>query len=145
MRFFIYFTALTTAVSTTGWAADIIRCPAKIEVNQRLAGQAPGWSVMSDPMPHLLAGLTFFDGNPSEKASLAPDKQLAGQYGIQSTSVALWIFPPSSRPTWVSCSYAWTDVVLARELPKGTRTCSVTYSTRDSIAGSPVIEKVDCR
>jgi hypothetical protein len=141
MPLFYRFMALCMAASTTVWAADAVRCPPRIEVNQRLAVQVPGWSAISDALPHQLAGLTFFDGNPREKASLAPDKEA----GISGKSVASWIFPAGERPTWVACRYAWTEVVLTRELPKGTRTCSVTYSARESIAGLPVIEKIDCR
>lgn len=122
-------------------AADAVRCPPRIEVNQQLAVRVPGWSVISDAIPHLLAGLTFFDGNPAGKASLAPDKQA----GIGGKTVASWIFPPGDRSVWVVCRYGWTDVVLARELPKNTRTCAVAYSARESIAGLPAIEKVDCR
>jgi hypothetical protein len=94
-----------------------------------------------DGMPHQLAGLTFFGGKPEDKASLAPDKQAA----VKGKIVASWIFDVSGRPIWVACQYAWTNVVLTRELPKGTRTCSVTYTAGVTIAGLPVIEKVDCR
>ena len=132
---------LTIAASATAWAADAVQCPLKIEVNQRLAVQAPGWSAISDALPHQLAGLTFFDGNPADKASLAPDKQVK----INGKSVASWVFPAGDRPTWVACRYAWTEVQLARALPKSTRTCSITYSTGETISGFPVIEKVDCK
>jgi hypothetical protein len=141
MLFPYCFVALAIAASTPVWAADVIRCPSKIEVTQRLAVQVPGWSVSSDGMPHQLAGLTFFDDNPAEKASLVPDKQ-AHSGG---KTVASWRFPASVRPTWVACRYTGTDIVLTRELPKSVRTCAITYSTRESIEGSPVIEKIDCQ
>jgi hypothetical protein len=140
VRLFDCFTALTITVSTLS-AADAVHCPPTIQVKQQLAVPVPGWSVTTDGMPHQLAGLTFFDGKPEEKASLAPDKQVA----VKGKSVASWMFDVSSRSIWVACQYAWTNVVLTRELPKGTRTCSVTYTAGVTIAGLPVIEKVDCR
>lgn len=116
-------------------------CPAKIEVKQTLASHLPGWSVGTDDAPHLLAGMTFFDGNPGEKASLAPDSENSHN----GKTISLWTFAASARSTWVSCQYAGTDIVLRRELLRSTRACSITYSTNESIAGLPVIEKVECK
>jgi hypothetical protein len=119
-------------------AAD---CPAKIEVKQTLAEKTPGWSVGSDNTPHLLSGMTFFDGKPEEMASLVPDSQSASG----GKSVAVWAFGATGRPVWVACHYADTGIILQRELPKNTHSCSITYSTRETIAGLPVIEKVSCK
>jgi hypothetical protein len=140
MRLSHWLLALAIAASTLA-AADAVHCPSTIEVKQQLAAPAPGWSVTSDRMPHQLAGVTFFDGKPEEKASLAPDKQVV----IKGKSVASWAFDGSARPIWVACQYAGTNVVLTRELPRSTRTCSITYTTGVTIVGLPVIEKVDCR
>jgi hypothetical protein len=119
-------------------AAD---CPAKIEVKQTLAQQIAGWFVGYDDMPHLLSGMSFFDGKPEEMASLVPDSQsLSG-----GTKVAVWTFGATGRTVWVACHYAGTGIVLQRELPKNTQSCSLTYSTRETIAGLPVIEKVNCK
>jgi hypothetical protein len=132
--------ALTIAASPLS-AADAVHCPPTIEVKQQLAAPVPGWSVTSDGMRHELAGLTFFDGNPEDKASLAPDKNAT----LKGKSVASWTFDAGGRPIWVACQYAGTSVVLTRELPKTTRACSVTYTVGVTIAGLPVIEKVDCK
>jgi hypothetical protein len=137
---FYYFIALAIAVSTLS-GADAVHCPPTIAVKQQLAAPVPGWSVTSDGMPHQLAGLTFFDGKPEDKASLAPDNNVV----VKGKSVASWIFGVSDRPTWVACQYAGTNVVLTRELPKSTRTCSVTYTAGVTLAGLPVIEQVDCK
>ena len=123
------------------FAADPVQCPPRIEVNQRLAVQIPGWSAISDQIPHQLAGLTFFDGNPRDQASLAPDKQTT----VNGKTVAVWTFGVSGRPIWVACRYAATDVMLTRELPRAVRTCSIAYATRETIDGLPVIDKVDCK
>ena len=136
----IFCLAMLGAASTAS-AADIIRCPLTIDVKQQPASPVPGWSIASEELPHQLAGLTFFDGKPAEKASLAPDKQV----GIKGKTVVSWTFGASRRPIWVACRYSLTDIVLTRELPKNIRTCAITYSTTETIAGLPVIEKVDCK
>jgi hypothetical protein len=133
-------TVLALAASTLT-AADSVNCPPTIAVKQQLTAPVPGWSVTSDGMPHQLAGLTFFDGKPEDKASLAPDKQVV----IKGKSVASWMFVVSGRPIWAACQYAGTNVVLTRELPRSTRTCSITYNAGITIAGLPLIEKVDCK
>jgi hypothetical protein len=140
MRLLDCLTALTIAVSTLS-AEDAVHCPPTIAVKQQLAAPVPGWSATSDGMPHPLAGLTFFDGKPEEKASLAPDKQVA----VKGKSVVSWTFDAGGRPVWVACQYAGTNIVLTRELPKSTRTCSITYTPELTLAGLPVIEKVDCK
>ena len=85
--------------------------------------------------------MTFFDGKPEDKASLAPDKRSR----VNGKSIATWTFGFVERSIWVTCGYSATDVVLKRELPKTIRTCAITYSTSETIAGLPVIEKVDCK
>ena len=132
--------ALAIAVSTLS-AADSVHCPPTIAVKQQLAAPVPGWSVTSDGMPHQLAGLTFFDGKPEDKASLAPDNNVV----VKGKSVASWTFDVSGRAIWVACQYASTNVLLTRELARGTRECAVNYTTGVTIVGLPVIERVDCR
>ncbi len=124
-----------------GSAADPIQCPPLIEVHQQIAAPVAGWSVAMDDLPHRLAGITFFDGKPEEKASLAPDSEAkaAGK------SVSTWNFGSGGRSEWVACRYAWTTVTLTRELPKPVRSCAVTYNARQSLAGLPLIEKIDCK
>jgi hypothetical protein len=131
--FFLFATGL--------FAADAVNCPPKIETMQRLMVPAPGWSVSSDKAPHQLAGLTFFEGKPEEKASFVPDKQEK----VNGKTLASWTFVAGERGIWATCTYSGTDIVLARQLPKNTRACSVTYSTTETISGLPVIEKVDCK
>ena len=118
-----------------------MQCPPSIEVKQQLASQPAGWSVIPDEAAHQLAGVTFFEGNPRDRASLAPDRQTT----MGGKSVALWTFGSNRDPVWIACRYASTDRVLTRELAKSVRTCTITYSTRETIDGLPVIEKIDCK
>src|SRR5260370_20889105 len=94
-----------------GGAAAPIKCPTVVEVRQQMAAPVAGWSVAMDDLPHRLAGITFFDGKPEEKASLAPDSETkaAGK------SVSTWNFGSGGRPVGVACRYAWTTVTLTRE------------------------------
>ena len=121
-------------------AADPVGCPKTIQVKQQLAVPVAGWMAASDGMPHQLAGLTFFDGKPEEKASLAPD----GEAAQRNQTISTWKFD-KTRPTWVMCRYSGTSVTLTRELPRGTSMCKVAYSRDMTIAGLPAINEVDCK
>ena len=121
-------------------AADPIGCPKTIQVKEQLAAPVAGWTAASDGMPHQLAGLTFFDGKPEEKASLAPDAEKTQR----DHTISTWSFG-KTRPTWVMCQYSGTSVTLTRELPRSTSSCTVTYARGVTIAGLPVIESVTCK
>jgi hypothetical protein len=124
------------------FAADTVTCPTTIDVNQQLAATVPGWTAMLDDAPHQLAGITFYDGPPQEKASLAYDKMTKAA----AKQIAKWSFSPeASRQIWISCNYAGTSVQLAKSLPPKTSACEVTYDPRQQVAGLPLIEKISCR
>ena len=124
------------------FAAEPITCPPSITTRQELTSNAAAWTAMKDDTPHNLAGITFYDGRPAEKASLVYDEIKKGK-GEQ---IAAWTFAPQNgRQTWIACSYAGTIIQLTRTLPAQTTTCSVTYDTQQSIAGLPVIKKISCR
>ena len=66
---------------------------------------------MNDDAPHQLAGLTFYDGPPQEKASLVYDNitKAAGK------QVAKWTFAPQQqRAIWIACSYSGTSILLTK-------------------------------
>jgi hypothetical protein len=123
-------------------AAEPITCPDSVATRQELTAPVAGWTVMHDDTPHYLAGITFYDGPPAEKASLVYDQITRGK-GEQT---ATWRFAPQSdRQTWLACSYAGTAIELTRTLPPDTTACSVIYDTQQQIAGLPVIKKITCR
>ena len=124
---------LTVAVTTLS-AADVVRCPPAIQVRQQLAAPVRGWTASTDAAPIQLSGLTFFEGRPEDQASLAPDER---------KGIATWTFG-SGQSIWVMCHYSGTSVTLTRQLPPNTSKCEVTYRTNVTIAGLPVIEKIDC-
>jgi hypothetical protein len=127
---------------SAGFAADTPACPAKIDVRQQLATNAPGWTATQDDSPHQLAGITFYDGPPQQKASLVYD-DMAKAGGKQ---IARWRFTPDSgRQTWIACSYSGTSLELTKSLPPNTSACEVTYDPRQQVAGLPLIDKISCR
>jgi hypothetical protein len=123
-------------------AAEPITCPASVNTRQELTSPVADWTAMKGDLPHNLAGITFYDGPPAEKASLVYDNIKK----VKAEQIATWTFDPhNARQTWIACSYAGTIIELARTLPPQTTTCSVTYDTQESIAGMPVIKKISCR
>ena len=129
----------SSAVSAEDAAAN---CPASIDVRQQLTAPVKGWNFMFDDAPHQLAGITFYEGPPQERASLVSDK--ASKAGGKETDT--WYFKPQAdRHFFVGCSYAGTSIVLTKELAAKTVSCAVTYSLQMQVAGLPVIEKVICK
>lgn len=133
---------LTLPLCEFGVAADTTLCPSTIHVRQELAASVAGWTPMQNDVPVQLAGITFYDGPPAEKASLVYDQMTkAGR-----KQVATWQFAAEAgHPIWVSCNYSGTTVELTRSLPSKTSACEVTYDTQQQIAGLPLIEKTTCK
>ena len=97
---------------------------------------------MMDDTPHSLAGITLYDGPPSEKASLVYDKITKAK----GEETAVWTFDAKSeRQTWIACSYAGTVIELTRTLAPHTAMCTVVYNSQETIAGLPVIKKITCK
>jgi len=123
-------------------AADTVGCPATISARQQLAAPQAGWTATEDDTPHSLAGLTFYDGPPSDKASLVYDRITHGK----TEQVATWTFAAQKqRPIWLACSYARTSIQLTKALPTTITTCTVTYDPQQTIDGMPVIKKISCK
>ena len=123
-------------------AADAISCPPTVSVRQDLASSIAGWTPLEDDTPHSLAGITFYDGPPAEKASLVYDRITHGKR----EQVASWSFAPQrERPIWMTCNYAGTSLQLGRSLPSNITGCSVTYDPQEHIAGLPVVRKITCK
>lgn len=121
------------------FAADV-HCPETIPVKQTLLKQFQGWRESASDVPIRLAGVTFYDGPPEQNASLAYDSDNTSH----GKRVAVWRFARQVE-TWLACSYAGTNVVLSRRLPRATSICRVTYISNQTIAGLPAIEKIECQ
>jgi hypothetical protein len=133
---------LTVLCCVVARAADSASCPSTITTKQELASTVSGWAPSLDKTPHDLAGITFYDGPPSENASLVYDRMQRGK-GQQT---AVWTFAAKKdRPIWLSCIYSGTAIQLSRSLPSEVTTCSVVYDAQEHVAGLPAIKKVECR
>jgi hypothetical protein len=133
---------ITVALLSASSAAFAIElgCPPRVEVNEKLVSGYRDWSEGRSEEPHRLAGITIFDGPPSEMASLiGTDKVLS-----KTKTRTSWSFD-GDHEHWLLCSYANTSVTLSRAIPKVVKTCAVTYSRITSIAGLPEILKLECR
>jgi hypothetical protein len=124
---------------TRGFAEEV-HCPETISVKQSLAEPVQGWTESTSDMPNLLAGVTFLEGPPEQKASLVYDDE----HTVKGKRIATWRFDSQSH-IWLSCGYSGSNIVLSRTLTKGTTVCSVTYNPSQTIAGPPLIEKIECK
>jgi hypothetical protein len=117
-------------------------CPREIEVEQRVGVVPEGWNAAQTTATVALASVTFFDGPPSEKASLKFDSE-----DLQKRDrVASWNLPPNVRDYWISCGYQNTTAVISRRLPENIRSCAVTYDRRKrGAAGLQAIKDISCK
>jgi hypothetical protein len=123
--------------------ATDITCPAEIKTTTaQLAVPVEGWSAQAEPAPNQLKGITFYEGRPSDGASLVPDEEKRGK----STITRIWqLAALGSGSFWLRCRYANTTMTLERPLPAGVAECTVDYSRTLSLDGEPVIEKLVCK
>ena len=102
------------------------RCPPTITVEERVSERPDGWTVTQRKTGHPMAGVTFYDGPPSEEASLVYDETKASG----DEWIATWHFTPGPRPFWIECRYENTTMQLAHPLPPTVTVCRVAYDKR---------------
>jgi len=115
-----------------------LTCPASITVDETLTSNHEGWTVGRTDLLRRLSGITIFEGNPADMASLIGEQRKPAKTMIVST----WRFTPGAQ-YWVSCSYSGTRIVLSQPIPQSYRACIITYATDVSIDGAPEIRKVE--
>lgn len=129
-------------VVLAGEAVAAPQCPSEVETQQQLTAAVPGWRDLRSKTPHRFSQVTFYDGEPAEQVSLAPDTTRK----VKGREVSTWQFASTSeRRIWIECGYAGTSISLAQELPAGTKSCSVTYDPKVRLSGLPRIEQLECR
>ena len=127
--------AVLFAATCTACVGEELACPQPINVTESLIGPAPmGWVTRSTGTQRFLAGVSFFDGDPSKDFNLAPDSDKPAA----AERVATWVFGKSPDPIWLVCRYLDTGVVLQKPLTKGLTRCQVRYK-----AGN-VVTSVKC-
>lgn len=129
-------------VVLAGEAVAAPQCPAEVGTQQQLTAAVPGWRDLRSKTPHRVSQVTFYDGQPAEQVSLAPDATRK----VKDREVSTWQFSSTSdRRVWIECGYAGTSISLAQELPAGTKSCSVTYNPKVRLSGLPRIEQLECK
>jgi hypothetical protein len=115
-------------------------CPASIAVEETLKQRPEGWTEGRSDIPLRLAGITIFEGDPKEQASLIGEQRKSSR----NTMVSTWRFTPSAQ-YWISCTYSGTRIVLSRPIPLNYRVLVITYDMNVSIDGLPEIQKTEWR
>jgi len=133
--------AALAALCGSAFAAEGDICPAHLETRQSVKAPYPFQAVPGESASPLM-GITFFDGDPKDEASLAPDDEKK----VTGTTVSTWKFAGSDKSsTFVRCSYFGTSVQLQRRLVPAPGTCTVTYDANVSTGGLPTILKIACK
>lgn len=124
-----------------GEAVATPSCP-DIAVRENLATEVRGWRAVFSEPSRRLNRISFHDRHPSERVALVPEATTKAR----GRETATWRFgKDSGRRIWMECGYAGTSISMIRELPAGTKTCSVVYETNVRVAGMPRIENMECR
>ena len=105
---------LIIAISTAASANTIeLSCPAMVETKQEIIDAPSGWDVStssptqldkppSSTSKHNAMRIGFSGGHPSERAILAPDREIKSKKGQYTQSI--WFFSKSEE-NWFICSY----------------------------------------
>jgi len=133
--------AVLALLCASAHAAETDICPARLETRQSAKAPYPFEAVAGDVASPLM-GVTFFDGDPKEGASLAPDDEARAA----GTTLSTWKFAPGDeRGIFVRCSYFGTSLQLQRRFAPTPGACTVTYEDKVFTGGLPTILKIVCK
>jgi len=130
------------AIAQACFAQAESACPATVAVEQRASAPAPDWTVSYSGYETAVAGVTFFDGPPSQQASLVPDSEKPSGDNI----IQVWQLAKSDRGYWIQCNYANTTAQISRRLA-GVSRCDVVldHNMRFGGGGGNVVKSVNCK
>jgi hypothetical protein len=137
MRVALLITLLLLTASC--WAAEP-NCPATLVVEETLKQSPEGWTQGRADVPRRLSGITIFEGDPKDLASLIGEQRKPSR----NTMISTWQFTPGAQ-YWISCTYSGTRIVLSRPIPSNYRAVVITYDMNVSIDGTPEIQKTEWR
>jgi len=133
---------LACAIGPADFARAESACPATVAVEQRASAPAPDWTVSYSGYETAVAGVTIFDGPPTEQASLVPDSEKPSGDKI----IQIWQLPKSDRGYWIQCNYANTTAQISRRLPASVSRCDVVLNNNQRfIGGANVVKSVNCK
>ena len=135
----IAFLAALFLVTLPCWAAEP-NCPATLVVEQTLKQTPEGWIQGRADIPQRVSGITIFEGDPKEQASLIGEQRKTPR----NTMISTWRFAPGTQ-YWISCTYSGTRITLSRPIPPSYRALVITYDMNVSIDGLPEIKKTEWR
>lgn len=134
--------AIACAIAPVHFARAESACPATISVEQRGSAPASDWTVSYSGYQTAVAGVTIFEGPPSEQASLVPDSEKPSGDNL----IQIWQLPKSDRGYWLQCNYANTTAQISRRLPASVSRCDVVYDHNMHFAGGGnVVKSVNCK
>jgi hypothetical protein len=125
-------------VTVLGWAGTALAaegpaCPKTLEVAEKPAAIPQGFKPFANgnpPTEDLSAATTmqlqqimFSDGPPTEIAWLAPDRDERTYQVYEFTST-------KDKPTWLSCGYSNTAIIISMPLPPEIKSCKVTHDPK---------------
>jgi len=138
--------AIASAIAMAGCGlAQAVRaevsCPDHLQVVQQV--QAPaGWAVSHSGSAPRLAGVTLFDGPPSNRVSLQSDRRKQSGREL----ILSWQLRESPRSHYLQCSYERTTAVLSAPLPPGVHECEVVFDLTTSYPGGAMpVKRMVCR
>ncbi len=134
--------AFACAIAAPHLACAQATCPPTLAVEQKTPAPAPDWSVTYSGYDTAIAGVTIFEGPPTEQASLVPDREQT----TSDTVIQTWELAKSDRGYWLQCEYANTTAQISRRLPVNVSRCDVTYerNVRFGGEGRRVVKSVNC-
>ncbi len=136
-------TKLICLVAAASWIAlpanaDITSCPKTLQVAEKPATIPDGFRAFANGNPPTedlsaaekvaLNQIVFSDGPPNEIAWLAPDRD-------ERTYQVYAVNSSGGKPTWLTCGYSNTAVIISAPLPTGIKSCKVTHDP--SVQGYP--------
>lgn len=109
------------------------KCPATVQVDQKIRQAPAGWTVSQNPRPFRLTRVALFDGSPKEEASLKPDNGDTDQAPFWTLS------PDNPRGYWLVCYYDDTSIALSKRLPGKVSSCRAVLDRYSAL------QDVECR
>lgn len=132
------------AAALLGWSAGgraEFSCPDTLSVSQR-ADPPRGWSVTYAEQAPRLSGVTIFDGQPANRASI----KYTNRRQNAKEMILTWDLGDSPRSFYLQCSYERSTAQIASALPPGVRTCEVVYDRTVSYPGGALaVKRMVCR
>ena len=129
-------------------AAKEYRCPDAVTTKATLGGLPSEWQQRApyaepaDAVPVTLKNVNLYSGDPIDGALLAP----VNADNPENKNQAIYAFPSDQSDDhyipWLSCEYRNTPIMATLPLPRGTKSCVVSYEPRGDYSE---VKRIECR